>query len=289
MRRYILIVAMLSTMAVPAAAHAVDFGQVVGSAIKGAQQIAEASKEITPAEEYYIGRAVAATLLVDRPLLGNPGLTKYVNEIGESVAYESDRPSTYGGYHFAVLNIDEQNAYACPGGLIFITKGLLKILQNEDQLAAVLAHEVAHVAHRHSIKSIKRSRWTNFAFFAAGEAASNLTPSDVQQITGVFQDVVSDISKQVIMSGYSQGDEKDADTSGMKYAGHTGYNPEEMIAFFNVMESKGLGTKSGPFSSHPDNQSRVSSLEKAKGDIPNPAPTEKVRTDRFSAKIASIK
>jgi predicted Zn-dependent protease len=111
-------------------------------AAKGVTKATEAARPINDSEEYYVGRAVAARLLSKYPLCQNVKLTAYVNEVGEAVARKSSRPRTFRGYHFAVLETPEVNAFACPGGTIFITKGLVQTCDNEDQLAAVLAHEV---------------------------------------------------------------------------------------------------------------------------------------------------
>ena len=159
MKHRSILIILVVTFLLPIRAHAIDIGSIVGSAIGGAGLLAEAAKTITPGEEHYIGRAVAAVLLSRYSLYNNPALTKYVNKVGLLDAYASKNPATYGGYHFAVLNSEERNAYACPGGLIFINKGLLKDMQNEDQLAAVLAHEVAHVADRDGIDAIKLGRF----------------------------------------------------------------------------------------------------------------------------------
>lgn len=282
MKRIILILAVVTM--IPAFAHAQDIGKILGSAIGGISQIAEAAKEITPAEEHYIGRAVAATILAKYPLLNDPGLTRYVNEVGDLVAYASDRPTTYGGYHFAVLNSSEPNAFACPGGIILINKGLLNQIKNEDQLAAVLAHEVAHVAKRHGIGAIKKSRWTKFGFYAAGEIGKNYTSGEVGQLVGEFQGVVTDVAKRVMESGYSKSDEKKADESGMEYAYKAGYNPKEMIEFLKAEEASGVGFESGPFSSHPKPAARIKELEKDIGDMDD-ASTEGVRTARYKANI----
>lgn len=275
-------IAVISLM--PLTAKAADLGDILGSAIGGVQQLAEAAKEITPAEEHYIGRAVAAMIIAKYPLVSNPALTKYVNDVGLTLAYSSDRPSTYGGYHFAVVNGAEPNAYACPGGIILISKGLLKEIKNEDQLAAVLAHEVDHVAHRHGIGAIKKSRWTKFAFYAAGEIGKQYTPGEISQLVGEFQGVVTDVAKRVMESGYSKSDEKKADENGMKYAYRVGYNPSEMIAFIKAEEASGVGGKSGPFSSHPKAKTRIEELEKDIGDMSS-ATTDPVRTARYKATV----
>ncbi len=273
--------ALLVVLATPA--HAFDFGKVVEQVVTGTQQMAEASKEITPAEEHYIGRAVCAMVLDKYPLLNNAALDAYVNRVGLLVAASSDRPATYGGYHFAVLNSDEPNAFACPGGMILINEGLLKQIQNEDQLAMVLGHEVAHVAHRHGTDAIKKARWTKFGFYAAGAASSHYTDSQAGQLANAFQGVVADVGKKVIESGYSQSDEKDADASGMRFAARAGYNPNEMIAFIEHEQAAGVGHPHGPFSSHPKPEARVKNLQGEANAIAPGATTVSVRTKRFAA------
>ena len=140
-------------------------------AYKGASKATEASRPITDSEEYYVGRAVAARILGKYKLDQDPKLTQYVNEVGETVARKSSRPNPFRGYHFAVLDTQELNAFACPGGIIFITRGLIQTCKNEDQLAAVLAHEVGHVANKDGINSISQARWTQ-VFTAMGTEAA---------------------------------------------------------------------------------------------------------------------
>ncbi len=122
-------------------------------------QTSKAVRPMTDQEEYYLGRAVAAAVLGQYRLYGSEPLTSYVDSIGQAVALASDRPSTYGGYQFVVLDNDEVNALSCPGGIIFITRGMVQKAKNEEELAAILAHEVAHVNHKDGLASIQRSRW----------------------------------------------------------------------------------------------------------------------------------
>ena len=130
-----------------------------------AAQTAKAVRPMTDEEEYYVGRAVAATILGQYRLYANERLTSYVNAVGQAVALASDRPFTYGGYHFAILDTEEVNALSCPGGIIFITRGMLQKTRNEDELAAVLAHEVAHVNHKDGLAAIQKSRWVEVVSF----------------------------------------------------------------------------------------------------------------------------
>lgn len=287
MKRHLVLLLALA-FALPSSAMAFDIGQAIGVALEGTKQLAEAAKDITPSEEHYIGRAVAAMILEKYPLLNNSALTNYVNEVGGLVAAASERPNTYGGYHFAVLASDEPNAYACPGGIVLINRGLIREIASEDQLAGVLAHEVAHVASRHGIGAIKKSRWTKFGFYAAGEVGKHYTPGEVGQLVGEFQGVVTDVAKKVIESGYSQSDEKKADESGMRYAAAAGYNPSEMVEFVKAEEAKGVGHDQGPFASHPKPGTRIKELEGTLSEIGGSAATEKSRTARFRAATSGI-
>ena len=94
-------------------------------------------EDITPEQEYYIGRTVAATVLLGYKPLPTAGLNDYVNRVGQSLSQFSTRPETFGGYHFLVLDSADINAFAAPGGLILVTRGLLDCCQTEDELAAV--------------------------------------------------------------------------------------------------------------------------------------------------------
>jgi hypothetical protein len=121
-----------------------------------AETTQKAAREISDEEEYFVGRAVAARIISSYPLSVDESLTVYINKVGQAVALHSEKPYTYGGYHFALLDSDEVNAFACPGGTILITTGMLKTVRNEDELAAVLAHEIAHVNNRDGIAAIKK-------------------------------------------------------------------------------------------------------------------------------------
>lgn len=251
---------------------AADIAQKVGS------KAIDASKEISDSEEYYLGRGVAARVLAQYPLSKDQALNTYVNEVGQTVAQKSTRPRTYKGYHFAVLESSTPNSFACPGGIIFITKGMLKTCSNEDQLAAVLAHEVGHVANRDGISSISQARWTEVATTAGAEVAKQYGGS-LGQLVAKFEGSIDDVFKTVIVNGYSRAAEENADRAGVEMLQRAGYNPAAMVVILTAMGSK--GGSGGILGTHPAMTERLDNIKV----IAQEANTqmEPARTKRFQA------
>ena len=209
-------------------------------AFTGASKATEASRPITDSEEYYVGRAVAARILGKYKLAQNPQLTQYVNEVGQTVARKSSRPNPFKGYHFAVLDTQEINAFACPGGIIFITRGLLQTCKNEDQLAAVLAHEVGHVANKDGINSISQARWTQ-VFTAMGTEAAKQYGGVAGNLVSLFEGSIDDVFKTIVVNGYSRQAEETADAAALTELTRAGYDPGAMVVLLTAMEAKGKG------------------------------------------------
>jgi predicted Zn-dependent protease len=141
---------------------------------KGSAAMGKAFDKLTPEQEYYIGRSVAATILSSYSAFDNKAANDYLNTLGQALALSSDKPETFGGYHFLVMDTDEVNAFAAPGGLILISRGMLRCCKNEDEVASVLAHEIGHVQLEHGLRAIKKSRWTSAFTILGTEAAKNL-------------------------------------------------------------------------------------------------------------------
>ena len=112
--------------------------------------------EYSDAEESAIGRQIAGNLLGAAPLVKDPQLQKYVNNVGRWVASQSERPDL--AWHFGVIDTTDINAFAAPGGYIFVTRGLYRLLNDESELAGVLAHEVGHVIRKHHLKILQKSQ-----------------------------------------------------------------------------------------------------------------------------------
>ncbi len=104
------------------------------SITRGAKAVQKTWQDLTPEQEYYIGRAVAAQVFQTYPPLDRPPGNTYLNLLGQSLAIYSERPETFGGYHFLLLDSDEINAFAAPGGLILVTRGMVRCCANEDEL-----------------------------------------------------------------------------------------------------------------------------------------------------------
>ena len=138
----------------------------------------------------------------------NPVLQNYVNLVGKSVAEVSDRPEIE--YHFAVLNTDAPNAFATPGGYVFVSAGLLRLLQNEAQLAGVLGHEIAHITHKHALKTLKRSKMLS--------GLSSLTMAAMDKDNSLFDQVINEVSEVLFTRGLDKDLEFEADKFGMEYA-----------------------------------------------------------------------
>lgn len=231
----------------------------LGKANKIATAVRKSAEEISESEEYYIGRSVAAQLLGRYKPLNDPGLNAYVQKVAQAVAMSSDRPATFKGYHAQVLDAGEVNAFAAPGGFIFVTKGMLDLVKSEDELACVLAHEVAHVSKKHGLKTIQTSRLTSAFTLLGGEVAKSYTPQQLSQLTDVFQGAVDDVVKNLVVKGYSRDKEYEADRFAEQYARAAGYDPRALKAFLERM-AQASSEGGGLFKTHPSPSKRVSEL-----------------------------
>ncbi|HWP49071.1 MAG TPA: M48 family metalloprotease [Candidatus Limnocylindrales bacterium] len=245
----------------------------------------KAVRPMSEEEEYYVGRAVAARLLSIYPLLDNKKLTEYVNSIGQLLVMNSDRPFTYGGYHFALLNSDEINAFACPGGTILITKGMVQAVRSEDELAAVLAHEIAHVSHRDGVNAISKSRWTQVVTLVGTNTAKNYSPQVLSQLVGLFEGAIDDVFKTLVVNGYGQSQEYQADEAAMSYLSKAGYNPSALKDFLNRLVSQGAASGGGILKTHPATVDRVKNITKKMPSMKVDASQVQLRNQRFQAAL----
>lgn len=259
----------------------------IGTAVTAVTEVSKASRPISDEEEYYIGRALAAKILSTYKLINNALLVDYVNLVGLSLALHSERPNTFGGYHFAILDTMEKNAFACPGGIIFITKGMLMSAKNEDELAAILAHEIAHINNKDGISAISSARWTEALTIIGTTAAKQYGSPEFSRLVSIFEGSIDDIFKTIVVNGYSQQQEFNADEKAVDYLQKAGYNPSAISDVISTLTLQG-STTGGIMKTHPSSSERVERLmAKAKQSSIN-MDSFKKRSDRFRAVIKRI-
>lgn len=282
------------TMLTEAAAQAAALtGKVdpdhVRAVAKTGKAAAKAMETITPSEEYYLGRAVTASVLAQYKPYENKEAGRYINLLGQALALRSDKPLTYAGYHFLIMDTDEINAFAAPGGFVLISRGLLRCCPNEDAIAAVLAHEIAHIQHSHALSSIKKSRWTTLGTTAVAEAGKSLGGAQLGQLVAALEGSVTDITQTMVGSGYARKFETQADKSAIAILKRSGYNPNGlklMLADLNE-RTKGANKPKGFAKTHPDATVRLKDIEPLIRDF-GPVTSPAARAARFKKAMAGV-
>jgi predicted Zn-dependent protease len=160
------------------------------------------------------------------------------------------------------LDTPEVNAFAAPGGLILVTRGLLRCCQSEDAVAAVLAHEIAHVQLAHGINAIKKGRLTSALTTLATESAKSFGGQQLADLTTAFEGSIGDITATLVNSGYSRSQEYEADAAAVAILQRVGYNPAGLREMLVEMQSHvNAGEQTGFGKTHPDPRDRVTELQ----------------------------
>jgi predicted Zn-dependent protease len=257
------------------------------SLIKVGQAADKTFADITPEQEYYIGRAVGATIVSKFKVYDNDRAVDYVNLVGQSLALASTKPETYRGYHFLILDSDEINAFAAPGGFIFLSRGMLRLCKSEDDLAAVLAHEIGHIELQHALRAIKGSRLTGALTTLAVEGAKSFGGEQLAQLTAAFEGSITDITGTLMNSGYARKQESQADASAIRITKAMGYDPHALVRVLEEME-KQLKPDGHDFAAtHPPPEARLADIKKLIG-ATGPATIPAVRQQRFSKALGGI-
>jgi predicted Zn-dependent protease len=253
--------------------------------------LAKAFESYTPEQEYYLGRAVGAHILTTYRPYEDAAANRYVRLVGQALALVSDRPETFTGYHFQILDTDEVNAFAAPSGFIFVSRGLLRLCQSEDDLAAVLAHEIGHVQLSHALKAIKQSRTTSALTGAAGSMVQFQGDAYTVQMANVFRDSVGKAADQLIKGQYSQSQELEADKAAITILKRDGYDPNGLVRVLAAQDagSRTAKTKTGFYKSHPDTPKRIKAVksEFKLGDS-TAQPASEPRQARYQTALAKI-
>ncbi|MBI1736192.1 MAG: M48 family metalloprotease [Candidatus Rokubacteria bacterium] len=216
-------------------------GGGVGIAVDSVTRLATAAptmkgafSDLDEPQEVELGRAVTAAIGARYRLLRDPELTRYVALVGNAVAARSARPDLR--YYFGVLDTPEVNAFAAPGGFVFITRGALGLLRDEAMLAAVLGHEVGHVALRHHVATIKAQKRKELALLGLQEGVSHTGAAPFSSAIASGADLVAE---QVVLKGHSRAEEAEADQVGFDYAAGAGYDPAGLRDFLSALLARG--------------------------------------------------
>ena len=265
--------------------------------------VQEARKDLTPENEYYVGRAVATNILArsnykyrdaDAIKSGTlAGLTAYVNAVGSVVAmasldihHSTDREAPLAGWHFVVLDDPTINAFAAPGGFVFVTTGALSMAESEDEVAAILAHEVAHVRRGHALGSIKKSRWAGVAKEML-DSSVTLDQQALGNLTQVFDGAMKDMTDALIVKGYSRDTEFEADSVGLEILTHAGYDGRAFVRYLKKLQAHQNTGSGGFYATHPKASDRIGKLEAKVAKTPQVKIPE-IRIKRFSEAIATL-
>ncbi len=248
-------------------------GEMIEDGQKISSAISKLVEEISDEDAYYIGRTVTANILTNYKIYSNPSLELYLNKICQAIVLNSDDPNLYNGYHVKILDSNEVNAFSTPAGHILVTRGLIDCAKSEDALAAVLAHEVAHIQLKHSLSAIKASRFKD-----------TINTFDEVFSDNSMKDVSDDILSNMMGSGFSQGQEFDADEMAVQLMAAAGYQPAGMNEMLETMKTRESSSRAGFFTTHPSPGSRMYNLKQfiRKYKVED---TREYRTSRYAAAV----
>jgi len=241
------------------------------------KNLVEATRDINEQQEAEIGREYAAVLVGAAPLFADDELQRYVNRVGRWLSLHSERPDL--NWQFGVLDSNNVNAFATPGGYVLITKGLLPRLKNEAELAGVLAHEIVHVVRKHHLAAMRKGKGIEAGAGVLSEYLSQRGGSALAK-----ERLVGGV-KEVMLRGLDKDDEFEADRMGVVIAARAGYDPYGLPAVLQMLQS--LNPQDSAlalmFATHPDPNSRLDALERAMGARLDPFGLQPQAAERYAS------
>lgn len=236
---------------------AVGVGLLIWASPAAAQLLGSLSEQ----EEVSVGRQAAEEIEKDLVLLTDPVVTEYVSELGDALVLRSERHGL--GYTFKVVDSPEINAFALPGGFIYVNRGLLEVADNESEVAGVIGHEIGHVVARHGAEQVQRATYANLGLGA------------LQSILGGSRGgQVANVAAQMVASGvfmrFGRDAEREADRLGAANVAAAGLDPGGMVTFFQKLSAMREGQSNVVdrfFASHPDPAERVGNVQDLLGTL----------------------
>lgn len=220
-----------------------------------------------------MGQQEAAQVSQQLPMLNDPVVNNYVNQLGHQIASHTARSDL--DWSYAVVNTDDVNAFALPGGFIYVNRGVLERASNESELAAVLGHETEHVVRRHSVKQMEQMQ------------GANVGAAVLCSLTSVCNSGLAQAGLQygggLLFAKFSRTDEFQADSGGFQNEIRAGINPRGMLTFFQKLlaeeqSSGGSGATAGWFADHPGTTDRIAYVERFLNETP-PSVLSTLRTN----------
>lgn len=211
---------------------------------------------VSQQQEVQMGQQTAAQVNAQLPMLRDALVDSYVNSLGQAIASRTSRADLQ--WQFAVVNTDVINAFALPGGFVYVNRGVLSRASNESELAGVLAHEIEHVVRRHSVKQMEQVQQANIG---VGLACALTRVCENQAAQAAIQ-----VGGTAVFAKFSRADEVQADEGGFANMIRAGIDPRGMLTFFQKLlaedQSSGSGGASAWFSDHPGTQDRIADIQR---------------------------
>jgi predicted Zn-dependent protease len=209
-----------------------------------------AACDVSDDDERRLGADYARQINAQVPLVTDSRVTGYVSTLGRDIARRTSRSSLEWQFH--VVNSREINAFALPGGFIYVNRGLIERSRTLDQLAGVLGHEIGHVVERHSVEQMKKATGTNVGLAILCSVTS--------VCEGAVGQVAINVAGSALLAKYSRADEAEADSQAVVNVMNAGISPLGIPEFFQVLmaeRQRNPGVLDGFFASHPVEESRV--------------------------------
>lgn len=239
-------------------------GEVARATVGAGAELQSANAQMSVAfsaeQEYHLGRAAAAELIARFGLDPDPTRQDYIRHVGAGIVAMSTRLyQPHGGWHFGVLDHDEANGWSAPGGYVFVTRGALLRAENEDEVAAIVAHEMSHIQAKHAEKLILRGRRSGALAAGLGRLVGGLG-GDQGVVRGQAQllgELGGEVVAEMVRTGYGRDAEFEADAEGALLLYDVGYDPRAMRTYLEAT----AGRQSSSWSTHPPPGDRIAALE----------------------------
>jgi predicted Zn-dependent protease len=213
---------------------------------------------VSTQQEVEMGQQYAAQINQQLPIIQDPELNRYINVLGDSIARLTERQDL-PEWHFYIVDSREVNAFAVPGGFVYVNRGLIERTQRMDQLAGVLGHEIGHVVGRHGAEHIAKQQLTEGLTGAAVLATYDPNNPSTQNSAAVAAMI-----GQLVGMRFGRQDELESDKLGVRFTSEAGYDPRSMTALMKILDESSKGGRPPEFfSTHPNPENRIQRIEVA--------------------------